>query len=77
LLTPFTSFVAVSHTVRHLGAAAENVDQPSPLPQGVSNSAVGEPMQSADEPELWLVVALLGAFAGIAALRARRRELAA
>ncbi len=77
LLTPFTSFVAVSHTVRNFGAPAQNVDQPSPLPQGVSNSAVGEPLQTAAEPELWLLVALLGVCAGFAALRARRRELQA
>ncbi len=75
LLTPFTSFVAVSHTVRNFGAPAQNVDQPSPLPEGVSNSAVGEPVQGADEPELWLVVLAFGAFACAGAFRARRREL--
>jgi Ca-activated chloride channel family protein len=75
LLTPFTSFVAVSHTVRNFGAPAQNVDQPSPLPQGVSNSAVGEPVQGADEPELWLLVLLFGAFACAGAWRAHRREL--
>jgi Ca-activated chloride channel family protein len=76
LLTPFTSFVAVSHTVRNFGAPAQSVEQPSPLPAGVSNSAVGE-LQTAAEPELWLLLALLGACAGCAVLRARRRELAA
>jgi Ca-activated chloride channel family protein len=77
LLTPFTSFVAVSHTVRNFGAPAQNVDQPQPLPAGVSNSAVGEPMQTAAEPELWIIVVLFAAFAGVSLLRARKRELAA
>jgi Ca-activated chloride channel family protein len=75
LLTQFTSFVAVSHTVRNFGAPAQNVDQPLPLPQGVSNNAVGETMQGADEPELWLLVALLGAVAAVTTLRQRTRGL--
>ena len=76
LLTPFTSFVAVSHVVRNTGAPAQNVDQPLPLPQGVSNSAVGEPVQSADEPELWLFGALAGVLVALYLALARRRELA-
>jgi Ca-activated chloride channel family protein len=76
LLTQFTSFVAVSHSVRNFGAPAQGVDQPSPLPLGVSNTAVGEPLQSANEPELWLF-AVLVAGAGLGVLRTRRRELAA
>jgi Ca-activated chloride channel family protein len=43
LLTQYTSFVAVDHVVRNTQAAATPVDQPSPLPQGVSNRAVGQP----------------------------------
>jgi Ca-activated chloride channel family protein len=74
LLTQFTSFVAVSHTVRNFGAPATDVDQPVPLPKGVSNSAVGEPVESADEPELWLLLLLVGLGLGTATLRNRRRE---
>lgn len=77
LLTPFTSFVAVSHVVRNAGAPAQNVDQPLPLPAGVSNSAVGEPVQSADEPELWFFGLLAGVLFALGLERARRRELAA
>jgi Ca-activated chloride channel family protein len=72
LLTQFTSFVAVAHTVRNFGAPATDVDQPLPLPQGVSNAAVGEPVASADEPELWLLLALV---LGAAGVQARRREV--
>jgi len=52
LLTSYTSFVAVDDTVRSTAANARDVKQPLPLPQGVSNLAVGRPMP---EPELlWL-----------------------
>ena len=50
------------------------MDQALPLPQGVSNTAVGEPIESADEPELWLLVALLGLALALGAAQARRRE---
>lgn len=64
LLTPYTSFVAVDERVRnsHPDAAAK-VTQPSPLPQGVGNQAIGGLVPSTPEPGLWsmLLVALLGA----------------
>ncbi len=54
LLTSQTSFVAVDETVRNSTGSAAAVKQPLPLPKGVSNLAVGQPMP---EPELlWLGV---------------------
>ena len=41
LLTPYTSFVAVDHTVRNQGGESTSVTQPLPMPQGVSDLAVG------------------------------------
>jgi Ca-activated chloride channel family protein len=41
LLTAFTSFVAVDSAVVNAGGAGESVRQPLPLPEGVSNRAVG------------------------------------
>lgn len=41
LLTEYTSFVGVDETPREMLAQANAVTQPLPLPQGVSNSAVG------------------------------------
>jgi Ca-activated chloride channel family protein len=41
LLTPYTSFVAVDETPRHLDSTAQTVKQPLPLPQGVTDAAVG------------------------------------
>jgi Ca-activated chloride channel homolog len=78
LLTQFTSFVAVAHTVRNPGAPATDVKQPLPLPQGVADSAVGEAFTSASEPEFFLLVGLaLALLAGAAYLRGRRRVVAA
>ena len=41
LLTAYTSFVAVDTQVRNTGEAPTTVSQPLPLPQGVSDHAVG------------------------------------
>jgi Ca-activated chloride channel family protein len=41
MLTAFTSFVAVDSAVVNQGGAAEPVRQPLPMPEGVSNAAVG------------------------------------
>lgn len=51
LLTPYTSFIAVLEEVRNPEGAARNVKQPLPLPEGVSNLAVGE-YAMVPEPEL-------------------------
>ncbi len=59
LLTDFTSFIAVDHVVRNPGGNAPMVDQPLPLPQGVSNLAVGQ-APSTPEPEFALLAALAG-----------------
>ncbi|HKQ08959.1 MAG TPA: VIT domain-containing protein [Blastocatellia bacterium] len=59
LLTPYTSFIAVREVVRNTQGSAEDVDQPLPLPQGVSDLAVSG-TQSGDEPELiWLMAATM------------------
>jgi Ca-activated chloride channel family protein len=79
LLTPFTSFVAVSRVVRNPGAEATDVQQPLPLPKGVPASAVGVSLRVAPEPELELLVAALALVAAGRALwraRARRRRMA-
>jgi Ca-activated chloride channel family protein len=76
LLTEYTSFVAVAKKVVNPGGSASNVDQPLPMPDGVSNSAIGSSADGADEPELWLLL-LFGALAiGIRATQRRRSELA-
>ncbi len=70
LLTDYTSFIAVDRVVRNPGGAADTVDQPLPLPQGVSNLAVAQ-VPSTPEPEFALLAALAG---GLLWWQRRRRR---
>lgn len=74
LLTAHTSFIAVLEQVRNPTGLARDVQQPLPLPQGVSELAVGEAYGSGAEPELWLLGAL--ALAGLLGWAAIQRRLA-
>lgn len=60
LLSAYTSFVAVHDVVRNPQAKAKNVTQPLPLPQNVSNLAVGGTCSNTPEPELLVLLALVG-----------------
>jgi len=58
LLTQYTSFVAVDETIRNTTGDVADVKQPLPLPQGVSNLAVGA--HAMPEPEMvWMVSMML------------------
>jgi len=71
LLTRYTSFIAVHEIVRRTTEGADDVDQPLPLPAGVSDKAVG--MTSGFEPELiWLAAMLLALVGYLQVLRVRR-----
>ncbi|HEX5706978.1 MAG TPA: VIT domain-containing protein [Pyrinomonadaceae bacterium] len=73
LLTRYTSFIAVREEVRNPEGAAKDVKQPSPLPLGVSDLAVGGGAEMGSEPELvWLMVASL-LLALVMLTRSRRR----
>jgi Ca-activated chloride channel family protein len=50
LLTEFTSFVAIDSLVRNTDGKSETVKQPLPLPQGVSDLAVGGTARTAAAP---------------------------
>lgn len=71
LLTAHTAFVAVDETVRNPNGAGEDVDQPLPLPKGVSHLAV-EGGHAVPEPGLVFMGGLLGL--GVLAAWARRRQ---
>jgi Ca-activated chloride channel family protein len=76
LLTRYTSFVAVQEIVRNADGA-EDVDQPLPLPEGVSDLAVG--ITAGPEPEIvWVVsmVAALFACGSLLKMRGRRGGVA-
>jgi Ca-activated chloride channel family protein len=72
LLTRYTSFVAVQEIVRRTAGGADNVDQPLPLPAGVSDLAVG--VTSGAEPDLLWVCAIVLAWFACASLLARPRS---
>ncbi len=81
LLTKYTSFIAVHDVVRNEDAAATDVTQPLPLPEGVSDLAVGAcpsasihaspARHSAPEPELLLMLAFM--ICGVVGARLRLR----
>lgn len=73
LLTRYTSFIAVREVVVNPNGGADNVDQPLPLPLGVTDLAVGVEAEVGSEPELiWLVIGSL-LLATIMIFRNRRR----
>ena len=74
LLTQYTSFIAVREEVRNPDGSAKDVNQPLPLPLGVSDLAVGDGTEVGSEPELvWLLTASL-VLALIMIVRSRRRR---
>jgi Ca-activated chloride channel homolog len=59
LLTQYTSFIAVDQVIRNTTPNDQlSVDQPLPMPEGVSNLAIGEVVPSTPEPETWALMAL-------------------
>ena len=76
LLTQYTSFLAVDQLVRNTAPdAAASVNQPSPLPQGVENTALGAPVPSTPEPATW--GAMLVTLSLLAMLARRHRRIQA
>lgn len=60
LLTQYTSFIAVREVVTNPSSSAQDVNQPLPLPLGVSDLAIGEGAEVGSEPELiWLIAVTL------------------
>ena len=77
LLTRHTSFVAVLQEIRNAGAHARDVDQPLPLPQGVTDLAVGGGNAQGDEPGLVLLATLAAGLAAAALVLVRRTRATA
>ncbi|MBK0393719.1 VIT and vWA domain-containing protein [Ramlibacter algicola] len=75
LLTQYTSFLAVDRIVRNTQVGdTPSVDQPSPMPQGVSNLAVGAEVPGTPEPASWGAVLVLASVLAMLARRARRQR---
>jgi Ca-activated chloride channel family protein len=76
LLTRYTSFVAVQEIVRRTTETADDVDQPLPMPEGVSDRAIG--VTSGAEPDIvWVTAILAMALGCVMVRRARRRRAGA
>jgi Ca-activated chloride channel family protein len=73
LLTQYTSFIAVREVVTNPDGSAKDVNQPLPLPLGVSDLAVGDDTESGDEPELVWLIALSLMIAMTMIVRRHRR----
>lgn len=73
LLTQYTSFLAVDQVVRNLAPQdSTSVNQPSPLPQGVENTALGAEVPSTPEPATWGAIAVTLSVLAMLATRRRR-----
>lgn len=60
MMTPYTSFIAVIDTIRNPEGKSADVDQPNPLPLGVSNLAVGGGYRAYSEPaEIILLLSMI------------------
>lgn len=74
MMTPYTSFVAVMEEVRNPDGAGRDVDQPLPLPQGVSDLSVGGGYTIGSEPgTMILVPATTAIIAGNILIRSRKK----
>jgi Ca-activated chloride channel homolog len=74
LLTQYTSFIAVDQVVRNSNPAqTETVKQPSPMPEGVSNLAVGAEVPSTPEPAAWLALLVVMGIVVATVIAQRRR----
>ena len=77
LLTQYTSFIAVDHVVRNPDTANTTaVNQPLPLPQGVSESAIGigAAVPSTPEPAAWLALLVVLGLVAAGVTHARRHR---
>lgn len=75
MMTQYTSFIAVVETVRNPDGQSTDVDQPQPLPSGVSNLAVGTGYTIGSEPcsLIFGFMLLVLALTGILQYRKKRR----
>ncbi len=71
LLTQYTSFLAVDKIVR-TSEVATPVNQPSPMPKGVGNLAIGAQVPSTPEPSSWMALILIVGLVGVVVVRRRR-----
>ncbi len=64
LLTNYTSFVAIDSEVRNTSDTSVTVKQPLPLPEGVSNYAVGDPRRAMSSTSGTMNKSMIGGLSG-------------
>ena len=75
LLTQYPSFLAVDQVVRNTQPQDTTaVNQPSPMPQGVSNLAIGAEVPGTPEPATWGAVIVLLSVLALLARRERQQR---
>lgn len=74
MITPYTSFIAVTDVIRNTDGTGTDVDQPLPLPSNVSNFAVGGYTVGSEPADIILAALLAGT--GIISLLYRKRRSA-
>jgi len=75
LLTQYTSFLAVDKVVRNTQPGeTPSVNQPSPMPEGVSNLALGAEVPGTPEPAVWGGMAMMLSVLAMLARRQRRHN---
>ncbi len=72
MLTPYTSFIAVTDTIRNQTGEGTDVKQPLPLPSQVSNLAVG--YTSGSEPGTMFLLSAAAALVLFSFFRQRKKE---
>ena len=73
MITPYTSFIAVTETIRNESGESTDVKQPIPLPRQVSDLAIGG-YTVGSEPGFMLLLAFAAAAAGINVYSRNRRR---
>ena len=74
MMTDFTSFIAVTDTIRNQTGESTDVNQPLALPSHVSNLAVGG-YTAGSEPEMMLLAVSLAIIMAIGLIRRRKKLL--
>lgn len=75
MMTPYTSFIAVTETIRNNTGESTDVNQPLPLPKHVSNFAVASGYTTGSEPGFVLLAVFTGVMALISVLYRKKKKV--
>lgn len=76
MMTPYTSFIAVTDTIRNETGESTDVDQPLPLPANVSELAVGG-YTSGSEPGIWILLSVMALAVSVRTIHRSKKQKAA